>query len=251
MAQPSHMTARRDPARQGGEQAGTGGGGRPCPLRDLVAALFPREAAAPVEHQKRAFVYHQGDPIRAVHYVEAGLVATERLDEDGRMSMLGVVKAGSVLGWHDLIDSGVHRSGAETLGPCRTIAIPGDAFLAAVHREPRLFSQLMRQAAAQVGAYEDQILRLSTQEVPERLYATLMELAKDAPCDAGTVEFSVPLLKRDLAAMIGTSPEGISRGIRRLEELSVAEFSGRSTVRLRVGGDADEQESLLGLLRRR
>lgn len=87
--------------------------------------------------------------------------------------------------------------------------------------------------------------------MPERLYAALLELAKGSPSDDGTVEFSVSLLKRDLAAIIGTSPEGISRGIHRREELSIAEFSGRNTVRLRVSDDVEVQESLLGLLRRR
>lgn len=225
--------------------------GERCPLRNLIEALFPREAARPLVHDKRTFIYHQGDRVRAVHYVMTGLVGTERIDEDGRMTLFSILKDGSMLGWHDLVGGSVYRGGAEALMPCETISIPGDTFLSALHCEPRLLTLLMRQTVAQVGAYEDQILRLSTQEVPERLYAALMELAKGSPSDDGTVEFSVPLLKRDLAAMIGTSPEGISRGIRRLEELSIAEFSGRNIVRLRISDDVDAQESLLGLLRRR
>lgn len=229
----------------------TGMAGGRCPLHDLLAALFPREAARSQLYDKRAFIYHQGDPVKAVHYVTTGLVATERIDEDGRMTMFSVLKSGSMLAWHDLVSGNVHRGGAEALMPCETISIPGDIFSTALLREPRLLAVLMRQTIAQVGAYEDQILRLSTQDVPERLYAALMELAKGLPSDDGTVEFSVPLLKRDLAAMIGTSPEGISRGIRRLEELAIAEFSGRNTVRLRVSDDVGVQENRLGLLRRR
>ena len=202
----------------------------------LIQDLFPRDSAKPQSLRKRAYIYHQGDPVDAVWCVLSGMVALERIDEDGRMAIFGIMKAGTVLAWHDLVEGGCYRNSAETLSPCEVVSIPCGAFLTALRSEDRLVGALMRQAAAQVGAYEEHILRLSTLEVPQRLYSTLCAMAgaPEAEGEDGMVEFSVPVLRRDLAAMIGTSPEGVSRGIRRLEEMDVVEFSGRSTVRLRV-----------------
>ena len=200
----------------------------------LIRQLFPREAARPALYRKRHFIFQQGDTVDAVWCVTSGLVALERIDEDGRMAIFGIMKAGTVLAWHDLMEGGCYRNSAETLSVCQVICVPRAAFLAALQDDERLVGALIRQAAAQVGAYEEHILRLSTLEVPQRLYSTLCSLAEAPEAGEEMVEFSMPVLRRDLAAMIGTSPEGVSRGIRRLEELDVAEFSGRSTVRLRV-----------------
>lgn len=214
--------------------AGEAEGGGDQSLAQLIRELFPHETAKPVTFRKRAYIFHQGDAVSAVWCVLSGLVALERIDEDGRMAIFGIMKAGTVLAWHDLVEGGCYRNSAETLAPCEVVAIPRAAFLATLRSDERLVAALMRQAAAQVGAYEEHILRLSTLEVPERLYSTLCAMAGTPDDGEETVEFAVPVLRRDLAAMIGTSPEGVSRGIRRLEELDVAEFSGRSFVRLRV-----------------
>jgi len=203
-------------------------------LVSLIEELFPRECAKRATLRKRSFIFHQGEAIDAVWCVMTGLVALERIDEEGRMAIFGVMKAGTLLAWQDLMDSGCHRNSAETLAPSDIITLPAATFLAALRAEPRLVAVLMRQAAAQVGAYEEHILRLSTLEVPQRLYSTLCAMADPPGTKGDMVEFSMPMLRRDLAALIGTSPEGVSRGIRRLEELDVAEFSGRNTVRLKV-----------------
>lgn len=203
-------------------------------LAELLRELFPHESAKTIPYRKRSYIFHQGDPVEAVWCIASGMVALERIDDDGRMAIFGIMKAGTVLAWQDLMEGGCHGNSAEALSSCDVIAVPCATFRAALHRDDRLVSALMRQVAAQVGAYEEHILRLSTLEVPERLYSTLCSMVMAEENNGEMVEFSVPILRRDLAAMIGTSPEGVSRGIRRLEEMNVAEFSGRSTVRLRV-----------------
>lgn len=196
----------------------------------LIRELFPREASTPIKYRRRTYIYQQGDAVDAIYCLTTGMVALERIDEDGRMVMFGVMNAGAILGWQDMVEGGFHRNGAQTLSACEAVVVPCRAFQAALREDERLVSALMRQTAAQVGAYEDHIMRLSTLDVPERLYFTLCGLAGTNPGSSDTVEFSTPLRKRDLAAMVGTSPETISRSLRRLEELDVAEFTDKDTV---------------------
>ena len=204
-------------------------------LVSLIEELFPREWGKKVVLRKRSFIYHQGESIDAVWCLMSGVVALQRLDEEGRMAIFGMMKAGTVLAWQDLMEGSPHHcNSAETLAVTEVVALPCAVFRSALHSEPRLIKAIMRQAAAQVGAYEEHILRLSTLEVPQRLYSALCAMAALPERQGDTVELSVPLLRRDLAALIGTSPEGVSRGIRRLEQLDVADFSGRNTVRLKV-----------------
>ena len=195
----------------------------------VIRELFPRETATPARFRRRSYVYGQGNPVGSIFCLVRGMVALERIDVDGRMAMLGVMKGGALLAWNDLVDGGIHRNSAQALTSCELLVIPCEKFRAALHSDERLLASLMQQSAAQMGAYEDHILRLSTLDVPERIYSTLCALAGIPSEEGSSVELSTPLLKRDLAAMVGTSPESISRGLRRLEELEVAEYTDHST----------------------
>jgi len=202
----------------------------------IIYTVFPQLSSACCEYRKRHSVFLQGDAVGTVHYLASGMVGLERLDEDGRMSIVRVLKPGTLFGWSDLLGGGIHRNSAVALQTSRIAAITADRFVTALQTEDRLAAALFRQAAAQVDEAEDHILRLSTLGVPDRLYSALCSLAGPAaPAPDGTVEFRVPLMKRELAALIGTSPEGVSRGIRRLEELDVARFRG-ARVKLRTDG---------------
>lgn len=212
-------------------------------LLDAVFRLFPRELSHPAKYRKRSFIYHQGADATAVYCLLSGTVALQRLDEQGRVAMFGLLKAGAVLSWHDVIDGGCHRNSAEALSCCEVAILPCKPFASALYSDGQLLEALMRQTAAQVSAYEEHIVRLSTPELSKRIYSTLCAFAEEDPAPSGneeTVEFSVPFLKRDLAAMTGTSPESLSRSLRRLEAMDLAEFHGRDRVRLRKGWSGDE-----------
>lgn len=212
------------------------------PLIDVLEETFPRAMSRPAQHPKRSFLYQQGGAIVGVYCVLSGSVAMERLDEGGRMAMFGIMGPGSLIGWQDMMAGGIHRNAAETLSVCRVVMIPRPEFVTALHADMRLVELLMRQGATQLNAYEDHMLRLSTLDLSKRIYATLCSFADDRAPRQGTTEVSLPLLKRDLAALLGTSPESLSRSLRRLEEMDVAEFKAKNVVRLRMGWDGTSGE---------
>jgi CRP/FNR family transcriptional regulator len=46
----------------------------------------------------------------------------------------------------------------------------------------------------------------------------------------GPTKFELPLSRHDLAAMIGTTPESMSRTIKKMESDGVAKFTGRTVL---------------------
>lgn len=200
-------------------------------LTGIVRELFPQESAAPQHFQPRTYVFHQGTDVEAVFLSTRGSLVLERIDEDGRMAMFGMQKAGALLAWQDLLDGAVHRNSGQTLTACDLVVVTRDKFETALRENEGLLLALMRQAASQANSYEEHIFRLSTLDVPERLYWTLFSLA-GSPEDSESVEVNTPLMKRDLAALVGTSPETISRSLRRLEKMKVAEFTKKNTFRI-------------------
>lgn len=193
-----------------------------------VDRLLTCVGARKVEVRNRGFLFHQGDACRGMYYLQSGMVALQRVDDQGAFIIFGLIKPGGFFSWSDVLGGGLHRNSAQAVGAAKATFIPRDAFLDAMRRDPQAFSDTLEQASRELQDYEDTIFRLCTADVPERLYWTLRRLAGAERAQGKAIEFKSPVLKRELAAMIGTSPEGISRGIRRLEELNIARFTGRT-----------------------
>lgn len=201
-------------------------------LADIIQRLFPQECAATTHQRPRSYVFHQGSPVDVVHLVVRGTLVLERIDEEGRTVMFGTQPVGALLGWQDLLDGRVHRSSCQSICASDLITIPTERFESALRDNEELLLKLMQQAAIQTNYYEEHIFRLSTLDVPERLYRTLWTLAGSPELEGEVIEVETPLMKRDIAALVGTSPESLSRGLQRLSRLKVAEFTDKNTFRL-------------------
>lgn len=206
----------------------------PSTLASIICRLFPHESSSPTLLRARSYLFHQGEPVESVHLVLRGALALERIDSEGRMVMFGIQKAGTLLSWQDHLDGQTHKNSAQTLTASQLVTIPCERFELALRQDDKLLVALMQQAAQQTSSYEEQIFRLSTLDVPDRLYWTLLSLA-DAPELAGDeIEVSTPLMKRDLAALVGTSPESISRSLNVLKRRKKAAWTDRNTYRVTV-----------------
>ncbi|MBI5121836.1 MAG: Crp/Fnr family transcriptional regulator [Rhodospirillales bacterium] len=211
-------------------------GGPDEKLERLLYRLFPGENKRSLSHRARTYVYHQGDAITSFYFLVKGMVALERLDNSGRMAILGIARQGSILSWTEFFERGHYSCSAQAISPCEIVAIPRVDFLSKLQRHIDLLSAVMHNATHQLEAYEDHIFRLSTLEVPERLYSTLCNFA-EGNCDGSHGrEVDLPLRKREIAALIGTTPEGISRSLKRLEEINAIEVGKGEVVRLHTRG---------------
>lgn len=217
-----------------------GGPGEGETLVEVMRRLFPQESGVATHFRPRSYVFHQGASVDCVYLATRGTLVLERIDEDGRMAMFGTHEVGSLLGWQDLLGGRVHRSSCQSIGHSELVAIAADRFEAVLHASEELLLKLMQQAAAQACSYEEHIFRLSTQDVPERLYRTLLTLAGSPEAEEKMIEVETPLMKRDIAALVGTSPETLSRGLRRLEKLKIAEFTEHRTFKIFPSVGSDE-----------
>jgi CRP/FNR family transcriptional regulator len=146
--------------------------------------------------------------------------------------MFGNHGSGSLLAWQDLLNGGSHRSSCEAMTACEVVVIAAERFEAVLRESEALLMELMQQAAIQSSSYEEHIFRLATLDVPDRVYRTLVHLAGDAKGEGEMVEVDTPFRKRDIAALAGTTPETLSRGLRRLSKLRIAEFKEKNRFRV-------------------
>lgn len=189
-----------------------------CPLsRGLAELAFP----------KGRHVFHQGDAVRGAYSLTSGLVALERVDENGEMVILRLLRPGALFPSADLFADGQHGTGARALTDAVACFVPLDRLDAAL-AQPLVRKALLRSGCEEARQSEEAIFRLCAGDLAERILALLHDLTADTPAAPdGTRSLTLPLSWRDIAAMVGTSPEVLSRTLRRLAEDGRLAFNGR------------------------
>lgn len=195
------------------------GGGCGCPLARAVTEIAVT---------KGRHLFHQGDSVRGAYSLTAGLVAMERVDESGEMVIIRLLRPGAFFPCADLFADGTHGTGARALSDVEVCFIPLERLNAAL-TDPDVRSALLRHGCDEARQSENTIFRLCAGHLAERVLALLDELAQDTlPHSDGSRSLMLPISWRDIAAMLGTSPEVLSRTLRRLADDARLNFSGRA-----------------------
>ena len=99
-----------------------------------------------------------------------------------------------------------------------------------LEQNPALGLRYLKIVSASLGNAEEKILHNTTLTVRARfahLLVVLLDKFGDST-ESGSAEFELPLARHDLASMIGTTPESMSRTIKKMDHDGVAKFSGRT-----------------------
>lgn len=203
-----------------GEHLPSIGGARGC------GCPLPR-AVAELSFAKGRHLFHQGDAVRGAFSLTAGLVAIERVDENGDMVILKILRPGALFPCADLFADGLHATGARAVTDVGACFIPTDRLETALS-DPAIRKSVLRHGAVEARENEDIIFRLCAADLGTRILAVLRELASHSPSGAeGATTLDLPISWRELAAMVGTSPEVMSRTLRKLAVGGRLAFSGR------------------------
>lgn len=178
--------------------------------------------------QKGEHLFHQGDPVKGAYSMRAGLVAVERVGEAGEYAVLKLLQPGAFFPCADLFSDGVHGNSARAVTEVVACFVPADRLGAMLAASPRMGLEIAKRGCEEARENEGIIFRLCSGDLGERMLAVIESLAQEAAeTVAGGVTFQLPILWQDLAAMIGTSPQVMSRLIRKLSDAGRMTVDGR------------------------
>lgn len=180
---------------------------------------FP-QAVADLSWDRGTYLFHQGDRVKGGYSLRKGLVALERVDENGQLVVLKLLRPGAFFPCADLFADGLHANTARALTDTAACLVPAERLGTLFSGDPKLGLQIARRGCEEARENEDIIFRLCSGDLTERVVALLESLARESGKDArdGALSFTMPIAWRDLAAMVGTSPEVMSRMLRKLSD---------------------------------
>jgi CRP-like cAMP-binding protein len=213
-------------------------------FRDLQESARVRLAGELAVHtfEPRQLVVVQGAAATGLHYLRTGKGRILRVSVDGREQTLRLIGPGDTFGEVPLFDRGPMPASVETLEASEVIFIPEAVFLATVLEHAAVANALLRHFATRLRGFTEMIEAISLQTVQARLARYLYQLARE---EGRTVRDGVivprEVTQQDLASLIGSVREVVSRTLRTMEEDGLLEIR-RSEILIR------DLDALRGLL---
>lgn len=199
------------------------------------------------EYGSGEVVFAQGEQNDGVHCVSGGAVGVRRLDGNGNSVLLGLAYPGDTTGYRSFLTDSEHKTSAEALGPTVVCHIDRATVTALLDGNPSLGLRFLKRSIGELEHAHDMMFRQATLSNRHKLVHLLLVLVgrHGRRNSNGSQSIDLPVSRRDLASMVGTRHETISRIIGRLETDGVAHFSGRQVTIPSVEVLAAEIDSLI------
>ena len=181
--------------------------------------------------KKGEVLFFEGEPGDALYIVNTGTVKVYRVAEDGREKTLALLGAGEFFGEMALLDEGPRSAIAETLEPCELYLLHRNDFLATLGENPSIALQIIRVLSLRIRQMNAQIMDIVFRDVRGRVASTLVDLCNrhGVPTPSGK-RIDLKLTHQELANLVGTARETVSRILAELQDLHCLTVDGRYLV---------------------
>jgi CRP-like cAMP-binding protein len=161
-----------------------------------------------------------------MYILQEGRVKVTKLSEDGREKILDFLEAGSFVGEMALLERGPRSASVKALAPVRVLALSRTDFISQLRKSPDLALAVIQELSRRLRSVNEQASSLSFQRVKERTMGLLERLAKD-PVEEGERRITPALTHQQIADMVGTSRETVTRVVKDLKETGWLQQEGK------------------------
>jgi len=178
-------------------------------------------------------IYTPGDPADSVYVVESGRVKIVRTNAGGLESIVGIRNPGDIFGELTWMTAGrLRRTSAIALDPGDICRVDAARFERRLRGDGVLAAAFARGVALRLAALERELTELAGKSVPGRLVDALGRLAADHGVREpdGTLRIGLSLTHKDLADLIGTSRETLTKELSVLADVGLLRVSHRTIV---------------------
>jgi CRP/FNR family transcriptional regulator len=183
-----------------------------------------KEIAVEKTSSKGAVIFSEGDKATGFFVVVAGQIKIYKLSPEGKEQILHIFGPGEPVGEVPVFTGRNFPANAQAISSSHLLFFPRAAFLDLISRNPSLSLNMLAVLSKRLRQFTVQIENLSLKEVPGRLASYLIVLA-DEQVDAD--EVTLPISKGQLASLLGTIPETLSRIFNKMGTRGLIMVNGR------------------------
>lgn len=170
-------------------------------------------------YKQKMYVFMQEDPLDRVFFIHSGKIKIYKTDFSGKEQIVSVLEPGEMFPHAGFFREGNFPAHAEVLEEANLIVLPIDKFEETLIANPELCIKLFKVLGEKIvdlqGRLEAQVLHNTF----EQIVLLLIRLCQSNGEQAGNrYQLTTQFTNRELANMIGTSRETVSRTINHLKK---------------------------------
>lgn len=163
-------------------------------------------------YKKNMIIFMEGEPGEALYFVISGKVKISKTTEDGREQILHLLQHGDVFAEVVLIDGGPYPATAEVIETAQIGMLMNKEVENLVRSNADIAIKLLKIMSKRLRLAQRQVRDLALKDTYGRLAGMLLMLGKEhgTETDEG-VRIELPLSRQELANLIGTTRETVTR----------------------------------------
>ena len=182
-------------------------------------------------------IFFEGDPGIGFYMVATGKVKIFKTSFSGKEQILHIFGAGEPFGEVPVFHDQPFPANATALEKTSLIFFPRERFVELVYSMPSLVMNMLAVLSMRLRRFATQIENLSLKEVPERLAGYLLYLSVE---QKNTTQVTLDISKGQLASLLGTIPETLSRIFAKMSDEGLIKVEGKQISLLDIEGLKDK-----------
>jgi CRP/FNR family transcriptional regulator len=169
-------------------------------------------------------IFTEGEAATGLYVVYTGRVKIYKLSSEGKEQILHIFGPGEPFGEVAVFAGGQFPAYAEALEGSEALFFPRKKIVELITKDPSTAMNMLAMLSKRLRYFTQLVENLSLKEVPQRLAAHLLVLANMKDKE-DTVELDIA--KGQLASLLGTIPETLSRILNKMSNQGYIEVEGR------------------------
>jgi CRP-like cAMP-binding protein len=181
-------------------------------LQEIADLLIDRK------FPKNATIFEEGVGGDYMYVIKEGQVKVTKMSEDGREKILEILGPGDFFGEMALLDREPRSASIKTTRSCVLLALSRNDFLGLLRNNPDISMELIRVLSRRLRETDEQVRGLLFERVEGRTRRVLRRLASDPVPGQPELRSTPALTHQQLADLVGTSRETITRVLKDLKD---------------------------------
>jgi CRP/FNR family transcriptional regulator len=191
---------------------------------------LPEEHIAQIEnisvdkhYNKGDVIFYDGDEGVGFYLVASGGVSVYKLSPEGKEQILHIVKEGDTIGAVPVFSGKSFPANARAISQSHLLFFDRKKFIQLITNKPSLTMNILALLSMRLREFTIQVENLSLKEIPGRLAAYLLFLSQE---QGNKDLIKLNISKVQLANLLGTGPESLSRALGNMKSKKLIEEKG-------------------------
>lgn len=174
-----------------------------------------------IENGKAIFL--EGEKANSFYFLLEGKVKIYKLSPEGKEQILRIVEENDLFGEVPVLQNKDYPAYSQTITDCIVLGFYARDFIGAVKQIPELSVSIISFLCNRLEKFTALIETISLKEVPTRLANYFLALLEDNNCPN---KCFLKITKAQLASVIGTVPETLSRALKKIKDENIIDIDG-------------------------